>query len=298
MSEDPRRLGPLKLPNSGGILPGSALLNAREKAAQSLLSSTRVSGREGAVASERTAGAQGSPTLQLDGGLVAPRTDIHPMGNLVPPAPIIVRQVATPIWVIGLAVGGALTGLVSLGFGLAYLLGLFNLAGNAAFRPAANSTPAAPFVDDAKKPLVLNVATSSPTEVDTHTRAESIALWISSKKIGRDNKGAALRSVTIGPKCLGSDCTGFRIVIANQFHFGCDLEFDERGTPRMLIGCESSEGWVARPSHINLKCFVLDNNRWGLQMGDTVCRGQYTLGSANYSSEDAFEIIKKVSLTF
>ena len=95
-------------------------------------------------------------------------------------------------------------------------------------------------------------------------------LWLESPLYGSDNHMARARRVTITP--LGDD--GYRVLIANQMSFECDLAFNSRGQPARMAHCapklaENSE-WKVVQKEVPLHCSALAT--------EVVCSGEYDLG--------------------
>lgn len=94
-------------------------------------------------------------------------------------------------------------------------------------------------------------------------------LWLESPLYGSDNHMARARRVTISPSG-----DGYRVLIANQWSFECDLAFNSRGQPARMTRCapslpENSE-WTVVQKTVALHCTT--------RAAEVVCSGEYDLG--------------------
>lgn len=116
-----------------------------------------------------------------------------------------------------------------------------------------------------------STVTPDPVVPPEELAAAEKRAWLESPLYGGDNAMARARRVTISPK---AGAAGYRVHIANQFSFECDLSFNSKGQPSRMSGCaprlpENSE-WKVAQKEIRLRCSTLAT--------EVVCSGDYDLG--------------------
>lgn len=98
--------------------------------------------------------------------------------------------------------------------------------------------------------------------------AELSPVWLTAKLYGSDNYVAALRKVTITRAAKG----GYKLNIANQFNFTCDLVANAAGDPAAVSNCVSGDpSTYADRNLIPLKCRTVKAER--------ICQGSFSLDS-------------------
>lgn len=109
--------------------------------------------------------------------------------------------------------------------------------------------------------------------------------WLSQTLYGNDNEYAALRRVTIT-----EENGGYKIFIANQFTFLCDLEFSESGNPAFLNNCKTTApenaNWFTPTTRIPLKCTT--------SKVEHLCKGWYRLQSGEFGDRTELVIARAI----
>ena len=115
---------------------------------------------------------------------------------------------------------------------------------------------------------ILMLAVAIPLGTASAAPGELSAGWLTAKLYGSDNYVAALRKVTITRPGPGA----YKVNIANQFNFTCDLVADAKGDPGEVRNCVSGDpSTYADRDVIALKCRTTKSER--------VCQGSFSLDS-------------------
>lgn len=108
--------------------------------------------------------------------------------------------------------------------------------------------------------------------------------WLAGPLSGNDNNVAKMKLARIT-----QDGQRYRVFIANQFGFTCDLDFGPDGSPSQLRDCKSSEpDWSASPAVIPLRCQLSTAKH------RERCEGTYRLQSTHYGDPARFTLTRKI----
>ena len=108
--------------------------------------------------------------------------------------------------------------------------------------------------------------------------------WLDGPLSGNDNNMAKMKLARIT-----KEGDRYRVFIANQFGFTCDLDFGRDGSPSQLRDCKSSEpDWYASPSAIPLRCQI------NTAKHRERCEGTYRLNSAHYGDPARFTLTRRL----
>ena len=170
-----------------------------------------------------------------------------------------IPMVGTPMAGVPYRSGGAPWGLIiaisvfALGVVGAAITFFFVVRSDARPAPlAATAQPPATSTEETVSTAATNTAAPPSTVPTTSSTAAAVqAAWIAGPITGHDNSMASFRRAKIS-----AGAGGHSVTIDNQFHFTCQVKFDETGRPNRFEACKSADGWSASPPNLNVTCKV------------------------------------------